>query len=182
MLQQFSWGHFLTAMAVLSLIWYVFVVLVFYRAEVLFFLGGGSGYGIALGNAGSLGELRPSGKVSREDEEIEHEVDAVLMGKSKLPEGVEVGSSAQLAFSAPDEDGRYDQLGLVADVVQELKSLFLDLEQTAGDKRDFFRLFEKVKAEYGPLGGHPSVAALTGFIIGRAPFHLTADEIENLWY
>lgn len=40
MLQQFSWGHFLIAMVVLNLVWYVIVVLVFYRAEVLDFLGG----------------------------------------------------------------------------------------------------------------------------------------------
>ncbi|TCC88596.1 hypothetical protein EZ428_18325 [Pedobacter frigiditerrae] len=185
MLQQFSWGAFLIASIVLNLVWYVFVGLVFYRSEVLAFLYGEVDDGVRVGDAianGGLSKVGVSDKVGSRDDEIEREVDAALMGTSKLPDGVEVKSSAQVSFAASGSDGRYDQVGLVADVVQELKLIFLKLEKGAGDKRDFFRLLEKVKEEYGPLGGHPSVAALTGFIVGRAPFHLTADEIENLWY
>jgi len=48
MLQQFSWGRFLIAVVVLNLVWYVFVGLVFYRAEVLTFFGNGAGGGIQL--------------------------------------------------------------------------------------------------------------------------------------
>jgi hypothetical protein len=181
MLQQFSWGHFLIAMVVLNLVWYVFVVLVFYRAEVLAFLGGGDGIRVG-GNMGKA-EFQTKGKATNQnDERIEREVDVALMGTSRLPDGVEVKSSAQVSFSASDGDGRYDQIGLVADVVQELKVVFSELEQKAGDKRDFFRLLDRVKEDYGPLGGHPSVGALTAFIVERAPFHLTADEVENLWY
>lgn len=182
MLQQFSWGHFLIAMVVLNLVWYVFMGLVFYRAEVMAFLGRGAG-GVLIGNsAGSL-KVQPVGKATDSgDKRIEREVDAALMGTSRLPDGVEVKSSAQVSFSASDGDGRYDQVGLVADVVQELKVVFAELEQKAGDKKDFFRHLALVKEDYGPLGGHPSVGALTAFIVERAPFHLTADEVENLWY
>lgn len=185
MLQQFSWGHFLIAMIVLNLVWYVFVALVFYRTEVMAFLGGGGGGGIPVVNGLGLGEAQPSGKTNISgDERIGREVDEALMGASRLPEGVEVKRSSEVSFvsSALDEDGRYDQVGLVADVVQELKLVFLELEKGAGDKRDFFRLLDRVKEEYGPLGGHPSVGALNIFIIERASFHLSADEIDNLWY
>ncbi|MEJ5996613.1 hypothetical protein WG904_19450 [Pedobacter sp. Du54] len=182
MLQQFSWGQFLIAMVVLNLVWYVFVGLVFYRAEVMAFLGSGAGDGVPLRDGGGSLKVQPSGKGTNSDERIEREVDAALMGSSRLPEGVEVKSSAQVSFSTSDADGKYDQVGLIADVVQELKEIFSELEKRAGDKKDFFRLLGKLKEEYGPLGGHPSVGALTGFIVERASFHLTADEIDNLWY
>ena len=183
MLQQFSWEHFLIAMVVLNLVWYVFVGLVFYRADVMALLGGGADNGIRLRGDLGKGEAQSKSKAPNpNDEQIEREVDAALMGSSRLPDGVAVKSSAQVSFSASDGDGKYDQVGLIADVVQELKEIFLELEKRAGDKKDFFRLLGKLKEEYGPLGGHPSVGALTGFIIERASFHLTADEIDNLWY
>lgn len=184
MLQQFSWGHFLIAMIVLNLVWYVFVVLVFYRAEVMAFLDGADGVGIAIGNGRGSEQPRASHLAHGDEGRIEREVDAALMGSSRLPDGVEVKSSAEVSFSssASDEDNRYSQVGLMADVVQELKELFLALEKKAGDKMDFFGMLTRVKEEYGPLGGHPSVGVLTGFIVDRAPFHLTADEIDNLWY
>jgi len=184
MLQQFSWGHFLIAAVVLNLVWYVLFSLVFYRAELKAFLGRGAGDGVPFAGVGSL-KVPSSGKATNDgdrDRRIEREVDAALMSSSRLPEGVEVKSSSQVNFSPSDRDGGYDQVGLIADVVQELKDIFSELEKGAGDKRDFFRLLGKLKEEYGPLGGHPSVGALTGFIVERAAFHLTADEIDNLWY
>ena len=182
MLQQFSWGHFLIAAIVLNLVWYFFVVLVFYRAEVMAFLGVGDG---GAGGVGRAGQVQSLEKTKDGDYvAIGRDVDAALMGQSRLPEGVEVKGSAEVRFaaSASVEDLRYDQVGLVADVVQELKELFVSLEQKAGDKRDFFVMLARVKEDYGPLGGHPSVGALTGFIVERAPFHLTREEVDNLWY
>lgn len=182
MLQQFSWGQFLIAMVVLNLVWYVFVVLVFYRAELMAFWGDGSD-GVS-SDASSCGLSRSGlSRIAKDqDEVLEREVDAALMGTSRLPDGVEVKSSSQVSFSASDVVDRYEQVGLVADVVQELKLIFSELEKKAGNKRDFFRLLAGVKEEYGPLGGHPSIGALSTFVVERAPFHLTADEIDNLWY
>lgn len=45
MLQQFSWGHFLIASNVLSLLWYGFVVLVFYPKEFMGLFRAGGGWG-----------------------------------------------------------------------------------------------------------------------------------------
>jgi len=183
MLQQFSWVAFLIASIVLNVVWYVFVGLVFYRAEVTAFLGRGLGVGVQTDNSGTELKVQPYGKtINSSDERIEREVDAALMGTSKLPDGVEVKSSAQVSFAALEGDGTYDNVGLVADVVQELKVVFSELDKKAGDKRDFFRLLDRVKEDYRPLSGHPSVGALTAFIAERAPFHLSADELENLWY
>ncbi len=169
------------ASIVLNLVWYGFVVLVFYRKEVLAFLGSAEGSS-AFGQAPNLNGTTKSQTQNIPASSANEVAEVSLMGGSKLPEGVEVLSSSQVSFSGGDSGERYEQVGLVADVVQELKIIFSELEKTAGDKRDFFRLLAKVKEEYGPIAGHPSLGALNAFIIERAGFHLTRDEMDNLWY
>lgn len=182
MLQQFSWGYFLIAMIVLNLVWYVVVLLVFYRSELMAFFGGGFGGGIPMNNGDRAHKTQASGRSITDVKQIELEVDQALMGGSRLPDGVQVKSSSEVNFSASGSDGKYEQVGLIADVLQELKLVFFELEKKSWEKMDFFRLLERVKEQYGPLAGHPSVAALSDFIVERAPFHLTKDEIDNLWF
>lgn len=182
MLQQFSWGHFLIAMVVLNLVWYVFVLLVFYRAEVLAFLGTGAGGGI-VGNGVSSSKAQPSGRAQNSDDErLEREIDAALMGTSRLPDGVEVKDSSQVSFSALDGNGRYDQVGLVADVVQELKEIFSSLDSSGGGKAEFMRKVSELREDYGQIGGHPSIGAINGFIRERALFPISDSELDELWY
>lgn len=175
MLQQFSWGDFLVAMALFAVVWYAVLALVCYRSELFGLLGGANGIraGTPVKVAG-LGEKQPA-RESTGDQ-------ASLMGASRLPEGVQVLGSEELMFSGSGGQGRYDQVGLIADVLQELKTVFSELERKAGDKRDFFSMLARVKEEYGPLLGHPSLAALTGFVQEHAPFHLEPEELERLWY
>jgi hypothetical protein len=181
MLQQFTWGQFLLASFVLSFLWYCFVLLVFYRREMFAFLGSES-------SSESLPHRWEKGVESLEesaaaDPDLGEREDLAenLMGKSVMPEGMAVMGMGQLAF-AGELDGRYSQVGLVADVIQELKLIFAALENEAGSKLDFFRLLEKVKEDYGKIGAHPNVASINAFIADHVPFHLTADELENLWY
>jgi hypothetical protein len=183
MLQQFTWGQFLLASFVLSFLWYCFVILVFYRKEVLGLLGSGS-------TVERLPHRWEMGVESLEEnadgglDENGLEVSDALMGKSVMPEGMSVVDMGQLSFAGGDvgTDGRYEQVGLVADVIQELKLIFAKLESDAGSKLDFFRLLEKVKEDYGKIGAHPNVAAINEFIVSHVPFHLSAEELENLWY
>ncbi|MBB2143958.1 hypothetical protein GM921_00545 [Pedobacter sp. LMG 31464] len=179
MLQQFSWGAFLLASFVLSFLWYGFVLLVCYRKEMLAFLGNGKlgerlphrwEKGVEILNKG-LGDGRAHGE----------ELVESLMGKSASPAGLSVLAMGQLSF-AGSEDARSEQVGLVADVIQELKLIFATLEKEAGSKLDFFRLLEKVKEDYGKIGAHPNIGSINAFIAEHVPFYLTADELENLWY
>ncbi|MDQ8051919.1 MAG: hypothetical protein REI78_02785 [Pedobacter sp.] len=182
MLQQFSWGQFLVASTVLNLVWYVFVVLVFYRKEALAFLGGGREFqDPSFGGSGKAQPFTQAPDHGR-GREIEEEVDAALIGSSRLPDGVEVRSSSQVSFSASEEDARYDQVGLVADVVQELKLVFSELESSGGSKADFFRKVEVLKDDFGGIGGHPSLGAINGFIRERALFPISDAELDELWY
>ena len=165
----------------LNLVWYGFVLLVFYRKEVLAFLGSGE-KGLAFNQAPNTTGNNISQSENLLASSANEVADVSLMGGSKLPEGVEVLSSSQVSFSGRDSVDKYEQVGLVADVVQELKIIFSELEKTAGDKRDFFRLLGRVKEEYGPLSGHPSLSAINQFITERAGFHLNRDEMDILWY
>jgi hypothetical protein len=181
MLQQFSWGQFLLASFVLSFLWYCFVILVFYRKEALELLGHwGSG---SLPHRWEKGveDLRDvdDGVSSANDGLVEDS----LMGASAMPEGMKVLGLGQISFAtvAGAED-RYDQVGMVADVIQELKRIFAKLESQGGSRDDFFGMLEKVKEDYGQIGAHPSVSAINGFIAAHVPFDLSAGELENLWY
>lgn len=180
MLQQFTWGQFLLASFVLSFLWYCFVLLVFYRKEVLGLLGHGA--------SGSLPHRWEKGVENlRDDDQVfdsnDGQVEETLMGASAMPEGMKVVGMGQLSFAvgAGPED-RYDQVGMVADVIQELKGIFANLASQGGSKDDFFGMLEKVKEDYGKIGAHPSVGAINEFIVSHVPFHLSAEELENLWY
>lgn len=181
MLQQFTWGQFLLASFVLSFLWYCFVILVFYRKEVLGLLADGA--------SGSLPHRWEKGVENLRDvddqvfDSNDGLVEATLMGASAMPEGMKVMGMGQLSFSTDaGGENRYDQVGMVADVIQELKGIFARLESQGGSKDDFFGMLEKVKEDYGKIGAHPSVGAINGFIAAHAPFDLSAGELENLWY
>lgn len=184
MLEQFTWGEFLLAIALLNLVWYGLVIIGFYRKEMLGFLvseGGSFAFtSVPRKNDERDQAMLGTGKVEQGEGARADEVS--LMGESRLPEGVEVMSSSQVAFSGRDDDSRYEQVGLVADVVQELKIIFSELENKAGNKGDFFRMLERLKEDYGQLGGHPNIGAINEFIRNADPFHLTKQEIDNLWY
>lgn len=178
-MEQFSWQAFWCACLTVNLIWYTAVLLLFYRKELQDFL-----------KKGPIGDRRaaedPSSKHlrTRQDDEVlesKSERTIQLMGQPKLPQGVEVISSNQVSFSAT-EQGRYEQVGLVADVVQELKEIFSTLEKRAGSKADFFKMIGQVKEDYGSISGHPSIGYINDFIRQTAPFHISYEELENLWY
>lgn len=185
MVQQFSWGHFLIASIVLNLVWYVFVALVFYRGELMAFLGGSRvadpageaepKKGVALGGGADgragAGAMSDRGNFDQ----------GSLMGSSRLPEGVEVKSSSEVSFSAGGVD-RLEQVGLVADLVQGLKEIFARLATSDGGKPEFFRLVSELKEELGGVSGHPSLGAVNGFVREHAPFALSEQELEDLWY
>lgn len=181
MLQQFTWGQFLLASFVLSFLWYCFVILVFYRKEVLGLLGHGA--------SGPLPHRWEKGVENLRDvndgffDSNDGLVEESLMGAPAMPEGMKVVGMGQLSFvvGAGAED-RYDQVGMVADVIQELKGIFGRLESQGGSKADFFGMLEKVKEDYGKIGAHPSVGAINGFIAAHVPFDLSDKELENLWY
>ena len=176
-LQHFSWQQFLVAALVLSLIWYVALVLALYRGQLIDYLNG---------------RRRPAAvpePLRHEwDEELIDEAGAgeSLMGRSALPEGMSRVSMSEFGFaplvkaSARDED-RETKLGLIPDVLEELKSIFHILETQQGTKQDFISLFGLVSTKYRSIKGTANQRALSDYIRENVLFPISDEELDNLW-
>jgi hypothetical protein len=185
MLFPFTMQQFLIAAVVLSLIWYAGIFLWFRRRDLVLKLGGASG-----SRAGTKvrTKLRPgllgrgSGGVLEEDYSQEE-----LMGKVKLPEGMELIASEELRFAdrVVGEGGlglnQSDRLGLIPDVLEEIKEVFGILAKEDGTKQDFMSLMKLVQQKYPRISSHPGLAGLNAFIQGHAPFAISSEELEGLW-
>lgn len=164
----------------LSVLWYTGLFLTVYRKDAISFFNGSAFHGSA-----SLRTATDHGDVEnfRENTEIEKE----LMGKSALPEGLEMVSTSALSFSTVDssvyleENSRADQLGLIPDVLQELKEVFQVLAKEDGTKKDFISLLGLITEKYGMIGSHPNISKINEFIREQAPFAISNEELENLW-
>jgi hypothetical protein len=176
MLQQFSWTTFLVFSAILSALWYLALLLTVFRKDTTAFFSGSIGKLTTVSTAELKADENPA-------EKTEHEI----MGRSKMPEGLEVVSMGTLSFSAADhsahgdEDAKSDQLGLVPDVLQELKDIFGILAKEDGNKQDFFSLAAMISEKYGRIGSSPNIGRINEFIRDHAPFAVTLQELEHLW-
>ncbi len=191
MLKQFTWQDFLLAAMVLSLIWYAVVGLFFYREEVSGLFGGGDGLG-SLTDAERPFSSRWGGSAEGAGRDVSlgagaatapPEVATDLMGKPKLPEGMSALGASQVSFVGAGDAAadKMMQVGLVADVVQEIKEVFALLAKEDGSKSDFFLLAEGIRDSYPGIGSFPSLGKINAFIREHAPFHISDEELENLW-
>ncbi|WP_162800075.1 hypothetical protein [Pedobacter jeongneungensis] len=176
MLQQFSWANFLIFFAVLSALWYLALLFIVFRKDAMDFISGSiSRPTVISGSAAALNENQVDPPA--------HEI----MGKSKIPEGLEVVRMGALSFSVAgdplgiDEEAKSAQLGLVPDVIQELKEIFGILEKEDGSKQDFFALAAMISEKYGRIGSNPNIGKINEFIRNYAPFSVTLEELEYLW-
>ena len=172
MLQQFTWQQFLVATLVLTLIWYLAVILIFYRKELIAFL---SGKKLIIQGNEPLPHRWEKG-VETLGEENEEE----LMGKSKMPEGMDNVGMSGFGFVS-GEDAIEQQVGLVPDVLEEIREVFAILAKEDGNKKDFINLMEMVRDKYPKIASHPNIGRINEFISEHASFHLSKDELENLW-
>ena len=176
MLQQFTWQTFLVATAVLTMLWYLGVILLFYRRELLRLLG--------KSKAGPVNEFKTSGPLPHRwesgVERLNEEAEDGLIGSTKLPEGMDMVGTEDFGF-APGADEKEQQIGLVPDVLQEIREVFSFLASEDGSKKDFFNLMETVRDKYPKIGSNPNIGRINDFIIANAPFHLSKEELENLW-
>lgn len=169
MLQQFTWQQFLVAALILSLVWYMAIVLLYFREELKNLFKGGNKHDY------------PKERLPRDwESELEDESDD-LMGEPVKPEGVSTVSTSDFSFGSKQEALKESQLGLIPDVMEELKGIFRILEKEDGDKSDFFSLLKLVKAKYPKINSNPNIDYLNDFIRERVPFLLTTEELENMW-
>ena len=169
MLQYFSWPQFLIAAFILTLIWYIMIGMLYYRNDLKSLLIG----------------KRSASQNERLPHVWEDEVDQIapdnLMGKSAEREGLETVSVNDFSFSPKDHSLKTLQLGLVPDVLEELKTIFRILEKEDGNKSDFLSLLALTKAKHPNIGSNPNVQYINDFLRENAPFMLSKLELENLW-
>jgi hypothetical protein len=172
MLQQFTWQAFLIAALIFSLCWYVVIILVYYRKEFLAFFSGRS--------KGNKVERLPHVW----EEELEDEPELNLMGKSLAPEGMSIVPMDALRFADKGADRDTDrdvQLGVVPDVLEELKKIFHILKNEDGNKQDFISLFALISSKYPKLKGTAKQQAINDFILENLPFEISQEELDQLW-
>jgi len=174
MLAQFTWQEFWLAVLLLTLLWYSGIILLYYRKELNLFLSKGS-------NQAHPKEPLPHRWADRVEEPTQkHEEYDGLLGASKPAEGTSTVSMGQVTFGQ-DENAKSEQLGLIPDVLQELKEIFSILEKEDGNKQDFLNMMEMVRAKYGQISSNPRIVQINQFIAEHALFHLSKEELENLW-
>jgi len=172
MLHAFTWQQFLVAALALSCIWYLVVVIAFYK---------GNFKSLFKWRQRKLEEPEPLKHYWDKDEEFEDLSDEDdLLGESKLPEGVSNLAMSEFGF-APRIAEKEDQLGLVPDVIEELKRVFNIIAKEDGNKTDFFSLLQLVKSKYPKIASSPGVVHINKYIQDHAPFHLTKEEFDDLW-
>ena len=172
MLHSFTWQQFLVAALILSSIWYLVVWFVYCKGTLK---------NIFPPKQKEANPPEPLKHYWDNDDEFEDiSDDDNLLGQSKLPEGVSNLAMSEFGF-APRIAEKENQLGLVPDVLEELKRIFNILEKEDGNKLDFFSLLQLVKGKYPNLGASTGSGHISRYIQDHAPFHLTAEELENLW-
>lgn len=178
MLAQFTWQQFLVAAFVLSLVWYLAIFLLYYRNK-----------------ASDFFSQKPKGKQPEklrkeweaeldEEPEVQEAEPDTMMGRPVEPEGVSTVAMGSLRFAerSPDKDTRSDdQLGLVPDVLEELKGVFNQLQNEDGSKADFFPLIRQIKEKYPMIAASDNLEEINRYIRDHVPFLLTDEELEDLW-
>lgn len=172
MLQAFTWQQFLIAALILSLVWYAGIFLLYYRKKAKDLL---------------TAENRDPERLKREwEEELEDdpEEDEGLMGIVKDPVGVSSADMDTFRFAPKADDPqeyRDTQLGILPDILEELKSIFRILENEQGTKEDFISLFALVSSKYPKIKDTANQQAFNEYIRENLLFPISDEELDQLW-
>jgi hypothetical protein len=105
-----------------------------------------------------------------------------LVGEAAEPGGVTTHAWNSFGFTGKAKINREDDLlGLIPDVLEEIKTALHTVETTGGGKDDFISLFKLVSAKYGRLKDGPHLAAINEWILENVPFGMNDDELWQLW-
>ncbi len=167
---HFTWQQFGMAAIVFVLIWYAIVLLLYFRKEAKAFFS----HGKSTARQAALPHVW-------EDEEFTDGEDD-LVGDATEPEGVSTHSWNSFGFTAkPAAIHKDELLGLIPDVLEEIKTALHTVETTGGGKEDFISLFKMVSAKYVRLKDSPHLEAISEWLLENAPFEITRDELTQLW-
>ncbi|MES2276025.1 MAG: hypothetical protein V4592_08380 [Bacteroidota bacterium] len=170
MLHHVSWQQFLHWALILLAAWYVAVYFMFYHRRIRARL-----------REGQDGFFRV--KKDWEDElEDGPEAGSDLMGRPAAEEGVSSLSMQDFGFAPVLESSDAAlRLGVVPDVLEELKTIFYTLERDGGGKPEFLSLLQLVALRYPALRGSHDLRAIAAYIREQVGFALTDEELDAVW-
>jgi hypothetical protein len=181
MLHQISWFTYVVSITLLAAVYYLYVALNFYRAELYTAILKLSGKQPSLTNA-AAGDL--------------HIPDYDIMGAAQ-PEEVDFVSSEELSFAPSTETDDADHrtsisttpdsrlIGIFSEMVSEVKTLIRVINESNESKENFEMLFRLVTQKYPELAGTPYQLQINGYLIAEGapefPFSLTKEELDEYW-
>jgi len=178
MLHFFTWQQFLIAALIFTIGWYVVIFFLFFKGKISNALPGRS-------------KSKQPERLKREwEEDLEDDPDdESLIGKQSLPDGVSEVEMHMLGFAPKvQKDAEHDkdeyrdmELGIVPDVLEELKTIFHILEKENGKAEDFISLFSLVKAKYPKIRNTPNEEAINEYIRENLPFEISDEDLDSLW-
>ncbi len=176
-LQQFTWLDFLLAAILLTLLWWSTIGLLFFRKELKGIL-----------SRRSKNTTTDDSRSPAVDEELptpEHRAVSVqdpedeVMGKARLPGGMEELSVDQFSFADPASK-RDKQLGTIPDLLREIREILEIIAREDGTKQDFLDMMTDLKPSYPRLADSDQLPAIRRSIREHAPFQLTNAELDTL--
>jgi hypothetical protein len=117
-------------------------------------------------------EIRQLFAARTSDEELWEEDAYEPVGRVAEEEGSALVDAEEMDFAAP-----LDRLGVVPDLLEEIKSL----AGVAETKADFLSLFKIIAAKYPQVAGSPQQSAVYAFIREQVAFQLTDSELNPLF-
>lgn len=99
-----------------------------------------------------------------------------LMGKPVMEQGVSMLAAEDFGFV-----DKTRQLGMVPDLQRDIRDICRVIAENDGNKEEFLLMFPMIREKYPWAAKSALLPQLNGFIRESVPFHLSEEELENLW-
>ncbi len=171
MLEKISWLTYLVSIFAVTLIYYGWVSLTFYRAE--------------------LAGLLRKGPEKQTSTRQQPTLNTAIIGQT-APEAEMVAGEQDLLFgpgepdeSATGETAEPRQIGEFSEMVGEIKTLIRVMAESAESRENFELLFGLIVQKYPALSATQYRSKIIGFLLAESegvfPFNLCEEELVELW-
>ncbi|WP_374163829.1 hypothetical protein [Arcticibacter sp. MXS-1] len=175
MLSQISWGQYVAYVAVAGLLYYLTVILLYYRINLLLFF---------------KDPLNPQNRSGSDYHQNKKERD--VLGKPLIPVNENIVSSSELQFYNHETKGESSNdpstsiLDEKGSFLSDLNEGLIILKEAEGTKDEFCALFQVISSKYEALA-HSSERQVTVSVVSdlisakELNFSLTPQEVNELW-
>ena len=182
MLHQISWFTYAVSILSLVIIYYAYVGLTFYRAEIQAIFYRLTGRQPALETSGK-GDLQiPDYDIMGKAQPDDVRADELSFGPADIPDEQESDQTTKAIIPA-GTDSRL--IGDFSEMVSEAKTLIRVINESSESKENFEMLFRLIIQKYPALAGTAYQQQINDFLLSEVapqfPFSLTANDLKNYW-